>query len=298
MRSVSPKVVNLDGYHHQMIHTRGVRLHAVTAGEPQNPLIVLLHDSFGCWADYRRAIAPLAEHGFHVAALDLRGYGMSDKPPQGYDLRHSTGDVAGAIRTLGHEKAHVVGAGIGATIAWTLATSHPNHVESITTVGSIHPLDMRKTVTLKPWVFSNYIATHMGVRTPSFLGKFLWRNRHSFLARDLRNATHLTYQESAHFVEDLELREKAMRIESTLPAVVRTTRLGMAIPPAKWASIPVASPVMMLLDGSHQQASLLKPASKRSIRPIHSATIQGARLRPHMETPEAFASVLADFARS
>lgn len=297
MRSVSPKVVNLDGFHHQMLHTRGVRLHAVTAGDPQDPLIVLLHDSFGCWVDYRRALAPLAAQGFHVAALDLRGYGMSDKPPQGYDLRHSTGDVAGAIRTLGHQKAHVVGAGIGATIAWTLATSHPNHVESIITVGSIHPLDMRKAVTLKPWMFSNYIATHAAVRTPSFLLKSMWRNRHSFLARDLRNATSLPYQESEDFVADLELREQAMRIESTFPAVVRTTRLGMALPPSKWASIPVASRVMMLLDGSRQQASLLRPASKRCIQPIHSITLKGTRLRPHLENPEAFATAVAHFAR-
>lgn len=296
MRSVSPKVVNLEGFHHQMIHTRGVRLHAVTAGDPQDPLIVLLHDSFGGWIDYRRAIAPLAAHGFHVAALDLRGYGMSDKPPQGYDLRHSTGDVAGAIRTLGHEKAHVVGAGIGATIAWTLATSHPNHVESIITTGSIHPLDMRKTVTFKPWVFSNYIMTHLAVRTPSFLLSSLWRNRHGYLARDLRNATGLEYQQSPWFDEDFELREQAMRIESTFPAVVRTTRLGMAIPPSKWSGVPVAAPVLMILDGSLQQAALLKRATKRSIKPIETTSVAGTRLRPHLEDPEAFATAVADFA--
>lgn len=293
--SVSPQVLSLDGYHHQMIHTRGVRLHAVTAGNPAHPLIVLLHDSFGTWADYRHCIEDLAAQGFHVAALDLRGYGLSDKPPQGYDLRHSTGDVAGAIRTLGHDTAHVVGAGIGATIAWTLATSHPTHVASIITVGSIHPLDMRKAVSLAPWEFSNYLATHFAVRLPSALLGLLWRNRHQYLQRDLRNATGLKYQESEQFEKDFELRELAMRIESTFPAVVRTTRLGMAIPPSKWAITRVAAPVLMFDDGSRQQTSLIKRAKKRSIYSISTASIKDVRLRPYLENPVEFVRVVRDF---
>ena len=103
MTSLSPSVVELDGpFEHEFLHTRGIRLHAATAGDPDNPLVVLLHGSFGGWFDFREVIALLADAGFHVAALDMRGFGMSDKPPlePGQDIRVAVGDVSGAIRAL------------------------------------------------------------------------------------------------------------------------------------------------------------------------------------------------------
>ena len=39
--------------------------------------------------------------GYRAAAMDLRGYGASDKPPRGYDPRTLAADVAGVIRSLG-----------------------------------------------------------------------------------------------------------------------------------------------------------------------------------------------------
>ena len=132
-RNLSPNAVALDGeFRHDMVHTRGLRLHAATAGNPADPAIVLLHDAYTCWADFKDVLPLLGNLGLHAIAVDLRGYGMSDKPPMGHDLRHLCGDIAGAIRTLGHDKAHIVGMGTGATLAWTMATGYPDHVASIT----------------------------------------------------------------------------------------------------------------------------------------------------------------------
>lgn len=45
-RNLSPNAVALDGeFRHDMVHTRGLRLHAATAGNPADPAIVLLHDA-------------------------------------------------------------------------------------------------------------------------------------------------------------------------------------------------------------------------------------------------------------
>lgn len=58
-RTLSPKVVLLDGFNHQEIHTRGLRLHAAVAGSPSDPCIVLFHDAYGL-LDGLQAAAPTA----------------------------------------------------------------------------------------------------------------------------------------------------------------------------------------------------------------------------------------------
>ena len=59
----------------------GVRLHAVTAGDPAAPPVVLLHGFPEFWYGWRHQIGPLAAAGLRVIALDQRGYNWSDKPP-------------------------------------------------------------------------------------------------------------------------------------------------------------------------------------------------------------------------
>ncbi|WP_311143732.1 alpha/beta fold hydrolase, partial [Corynebacterium durum] len=135
MGSLSPSEVAVEGpFSHEFVHTRGVRLHAATAGDPTDPLILLLHDHTGGWFDYIHSISPLAAAGFHVAALDMRGFGMSDKPPSGYGIRYAVGDVAGVIQSLGHKRAHIVGCGSGGAVAWTLAANYPEHTLSLTSM--------------------------------------------------------------------------------------------------------------------------------------------------------------------
>jgi len=189
-RNLSPNAVALDGeFRHDMVHTRGLRLPAATAGNPADPAIVLLHDAYTCWADFKDVLPLLGNLGLHAIAVDLRGYGMSDKPPMGHDLRHLCGDIAGAIRTLGHDKAHIVGMGTGATLAWTMATGYPDHVASITSCGAIHPIDMRRATFTHPWLFTTLLITSGLFRLPSWLVRNLWRTRGRFLRRDPRSNT-------------------------------------------------------------------------------------------------------------
>ena len=101
-----PSTVELEGpYAHEFVHTRGIRLHVATAGDSSRPLVLLIHGAFGGWFDFQDVIAPLAQRGFHVAAVDMRGFGMSDKPPidAGQDIRTLVGDISGLIQALGHD---------------------------------------------------------------------------------------------------------------------------------------------------------------------------------------------------
>jgi pimeloyl-ACP methyl ester carboxylesterase len=112
MRTVDESCVLLDGeWTHRFVSANGSRFHIVEAGT--GPLVLLLHGFPEFWAAWRHQIAALADAGFRAVAVDLRGYGASDKPPRGYDGYTMSADVVGLIRALGERTATIVGTGYG-----------------------------------------------------------------------------------------------------------------------------------------------------------------------------------------
>lgn len=135
--------VLIDGpWQHRFVAANGARFHIAEAGE--GPLVVLLHGFPEFWWAWRDQIPALAEAGHRVAALDLRGYGASDKPPQGYDTFTLAADVAAVIRCLGERQATVVGHGWGGWIAWSMASMQPDVTRAVGSLGMPHPLVLRQ----------------------------------------------------------------------------------------------------------------------------------------------------------
>lgn len=136
--TVDSSVVLVPGpWEHRYVAANGARFHVASLGE--GPLVVLLHAFPQFWWTWRHQLVDLAEAGYRVLAMDLRGYGASDKPPTGYDASTLTSDVAGVIRSVGEADAVVVGHGIGGWLAWTLPMSHPDVVRAVAAVGCAHP---------------------------------------------------------------------------------------------------------------------------------------------------------------
>jgi pimeloyl-ACP methyl ester carboxylesterase len=105
----------------------------------QAPLVVLLHTFGQFWWAWRHQMEALGLAGFRVAAMDLRGVGASDKPPHGYDVPTRTRDVAGVIRSLGHDGAVVVGLGTGGEVAWAMGALQPSVTRAVAALSSVHP---------------------------------------------------------------------------------------------------------------------------------------------------------------
>lgn len=123
---------------HRDISANGIRLHVAELGT--GPLVVLLHGFPEFWWSWRHQLTALADAGYRVVAPDLRGYGASDKPPRGYDAMTLAGDVAGLVRALGERDAAIVGHDWGATIAWTVAATHPAVLRRLGAISAPHPL--------------------------------------------------------------------------------------------------------------------------------------------------------------
>jgi epoxide hydrolase 4 len=142
--------LEIEGARHVMLDVGEVKLHAVEAG--RGPLVVLLHGFPEFWWSWRLQIPALAAAGFHVVAPDMRGYNLSDRPPDvaDYGLPHLSADVAGVIRAMGEKKAHVVGHDWGAVVAWAFAMEHPAMLDRLAILNVPHPVRMERALFRSP----------------------------------------------------------------------------------------------------------------------------------------------------
>lgn len=119
----------------------GQRLHYVTAGA--GPLVVLLHGFPEFWYSWRANIPALARVR-RVVALDLRGYNLSSKPADGYDVATLTTDIRCAIEALGERQADLVGHDWGGALAWAFAMREPDYLRRLVVLNAPHPGPMTR----------------------------------------------------------------------------------------------------------------------------------------------------------
>ena len=74
--------------------------------EGEGPLVLMVHGFPESWFSWRHQLGPVAQAGFTAAAIDVRGYGGSDKPGDvaAYDMESLTADVAGNTDVSGAQK--------------------------------------------------------------------------------------------------------------------------------------------------------------------------------------------------
>jgi pimeloyl-ACP methyl ester carboxylesterase len=120
----------------------GVTVPYLIAGAPSAPPLVLLH----AWAEARgcfeRFTARLPS-SLRVVAMDQRGHGEADKPPDGYRLVDFAADAEAFLDALGIDRAVVLGSSSGGYVAQQLAISAPERVAGLVLVGAPRSLRPR-----------------------------------------------------------------------------------------------------------------------------------------------------------
>jgi len=114
----------------------GVKLHYLTAGH--GPSLMLLHgyaETSLMW----KPIIPLLAERFTVIAPDLPGIGDSAIPADGLDMKTAAIRMHDLARSLGIEKAGVVGHDIGLMVAYAYAAQFPAEVEKLVVMDAFLP---------------------------------------------------------------------------------------------------------------------------------------------------------------
>jgi pimeloyl-ACP methyl ester carboxylesterase len=114
----------------------GLTLHYLTAGH--GPAVILLH-GYTQTSRMWRPIIPLLAKKFTVIAPDLPGIGDSGIPADGIDMKTSAIRIHLLAKSLGIEKARVVGHDIGLMVAYAYAAQFPAETEKLVVMDAFLP---------------------------------------------------------------------------------------------------------------------------------------------------------------
>jgi pimeloyl-ACP methyl ester carboxylesterase len=121
---------------------RGVRLHYIEAG--RGPAIVLIHGWNGSTFAYRHVIPDLARQ-HRVIAIDLQGFGYSQRPANGdYSVTAQVELIAGLMDHLAIERADVAGHSMGGAISMSFALRYPERVSRLVLIDSASIAEMQR----------------------------------------------------------------------------------------------------------------------------------------------------------
>src|SRR3989441_1349022 len=107
------------------VPTNGAKIHVRVGGA--GPAVVLLH-GYGETGDMWVPLATELAGDHTVVVPDLRGIGLSSRPPGGYDKKTQAGDIAGVLDALKIDKADLVTHDIGNMVGYAFAAQRPDRV--------------------------------------------------------------------------------------------------------------------------------------------------------------------------
>ncbi|MDP3970987.1 MAG: alpha/beta hydrolase [bacterium] len=97
------------------------------------PPVLLIHSGSWSGVEYDGIIEQLKSN-YTVYAVDMPGFGRSDKPQTSYTVSYLTEQMSGFIDKFPEKEFHLVGASVGGSIALQLAANHPKQIKTLTLI--------------------------------------------------------------------------------------------------------------------------------------------------------------------
>lgn len=311
-----PSVTRIDGpWRHLEVHANGIRFHVVEANPVEarpvdadlletpadRPLVILLHGFGSFWWSWRHQLRALPNA--RVVAVDLRGYGGSDKPPRGYDGWTLAGDTAGLVRALGHRSATLVGHADGGLVCWATSVLHPRAVRAIALISSPHPVALRASTLRRRDQGRALLPSMLRYQVPLAPERLLTRDDGAEIERLVRARSSATWQASEDFSESIAHLRKAIRIPFAAHSAleyqrwaVRSQLRGEGRRFMRSMKRPLSVPILHLR-GEADPYVLADPVRRtQHFAPhAHYAAIAGAGHYAHEEAPDAVNDQLVRF---
>ncbi|GAA5530062.1 alpha/beta hydrolase [Herpetosiphon gulosus] len=109
-------------------------LHYSTAGNINNPALILIHPAFGDHQCFVQQIDSFSQK-YYVILIDLPGHGRSQPNNTLIGIEHTPEYLAAILQNENQAQAHVLGVSLGSLIAQEFAYRYPHLVASVTVVG-------------------------------------------------------------------------------------------------------------------------------------------------------------------
>jgi pimeloyl-ACP methyl ester carboxylesterase len=297
------RAVELPGpWEHRYVAANGARFHVAEAtGAPATgPLVLLLHGFPEFWWAWRTQLPALAAAGYRAVAMDLRGYGGSDKTPRGYDPMTLARDVSGVVKALGERSAVVVGHGWGGYVGWAAALLHAREVSALAAVAAPHPAAMLDLVRHVRRV--DAIRHVLAMQVPMLPERRLADPGSGFLRRHLTDwsapgssipgdDTVATYQAAISLwpASHCALEYHRWLLRSRVRADGRAFGRAMRA--------PVSQPVLCLTGGEDHALPLdgMRVTRRHVVGPLTESVLPGVGHFPAEEDPEGCTGALVDW---
>lgn len=267
----------------QLVETTSGQLQVLDTGEPPaagSLPVVLVHGSAGAinwWDD----LIPILRESHRVVAIDMLGYGGSNKPDSDYSIETQAALVAQVLAKLDVRQAVIVGHSLGGKVVTSLAEQSPDLVAGLTLID-----------TAPDNSFGGLSGGANASKVP-LLGQALWRIAPDFMIRrnvaqgfapgydvpqkyvdDVRDMTYPAYKESAARSEDYTEDESL---------VDRLTEVG--------------KPLLVIFGEEDQIYDARQALSAYAAIPgAETLLIPDSGHSPQVEAPEKTAEAINDFA--
>jgi pimeloyl-ACP methyl ester carboxylesterase len=239
--AITPPFPYVEGVEHRFVDTGRLRMHVAEAGTGE-PLL-MLHGWPQHWYEWRFQIPPLAEH-YRVICPDLRGFGWSDAPPDGYEKENMASDIVALLDALGLDEVRLVAHDWGGWIGFILCLRHPERFSRYLALNIPHPwgkFSLRSAASLWRFWYQYLIAS------PA-LGGWIIRNRPGFLRLILTAASK---RKEAWSEEDIAAFTEPLREPARARATVQLYRTFLlrefvAVTRGRYRSMRLTTPTLLL----------------------------------------------------
>lgn len=271
----------------------GASMHYLDEGA--GPALLLVHGFAGSTFSWRAVVGELAKE-FRVIAVDLPGFGLSDRRPGiGYGHERHAERLLALLDLLGIERAAAAGHSMGGAVVQRLAARAPGRVERLVLVGSVsagEPLEVQRrrragrlafgligAAAVSPTLMyaAGERALRQMVADPRFVTREVVRGYIDplLIRGTVRAVREMAAEHAREGVIDLA------RLE--VPALVLTGERDIVVPPARAAqlaeALPGAEPPVIIERAGHLPAEERPDAFLRAVLPFlrAGARVQGRR---------------------
>ena len=123
-------------YRKWFVRANGIKTHFIEAGSGEPVVLVHGGGPGACGKHNWGNNVPVLAERFHVFAIDLIGYGLTDKPPIEYSYQAKVDHIAGFIDTLCLDQVHLGGNSMGTYLVVRYALDHPDRVKKVLMVAT------------------------------------------------------------------------------------------------------------------------------------------------------------------